>query len=152
MSLSCCSFGTTGPLPLLALEDHRWGMCCGGPTHRPGSGPRWLQSLSACQLSSLLTTRLSSPALSRIVQGYARSKGKGQLFYINPFLQHQGQIYSFAQASAVAGERRASSLTCMFLGPALSPATRQSVDVDVGVLVCLCVHAHVCVYVFVWGV
>lgn len=55
----------------------------GGPTHCPGSGPGWQLSLSACQLLHILTTRVSFPALSWLVQGQDQlSSIQGKLYYV----------------------------------------------------------------------
>lgn len=53
----------------------------------PGSGPGWLQGWSACQVSSVLTARVSSPALPPASSHLAAmSKGQGQFSCFYAFL------------------------------------------------------------------
>lgn len=74
-----------------ALADHRWSGNWSRPSHNPGSGPGQLQGWSACQFSPILTTRVSSPALSwliHLLQQWARVRPVLLPSYPHGWLSH----------------------------------------------------------------
>lgn len=98
----CCRFGSVGPMPSFALEDHRWGDL--GIAQLIALVLGWVVA-GLISLPAVPHAHTSSPVLSQLVhpmQQGAKGRASSPAFTssgpTHPHLYHQGQLCSAAQA------------------------------------------------------